>query len=352
MGGRTSHSQIVSQTPFTQSSLRALELRGKTEDAQKSPTIHSNFFPFDLVHSDHFSRFVKHCDFVSFAGFLFLWDGYCSLFLNWNEERLESDGEVAAVLRSLVATLQSNASLDDSLEGKAVRFLKYVSPLHIKSTTALLHSFASNSDESLSIFIQSIVVLLSSASKVITKAAIRMLDFITICSVEVRLALAKADLIPQLINTLNPPSLSFTETVDIHSSLLHIVTNSFWLASPYCLAQLGIEDRNEQLAVHEATTEPAPHSPVCVAHLRQQLKNGPIHSRFVVGWDALADADIDVDATGCHPSPLGADPLLGLACSRHLPCCLSSTGRGADRFRRDGRVMARAGVRDLNDHWM
>ncbi|KAK2947849.1 hypothetical protein BLNAU_17269 [Blattamonas nauphoetae] len=291
----------------------------------------------------------------------------CSLFMNWNKGCLKSDGEVAAVFRSLVATLKSHPSLDDSLEGKAVTLLKSVSPRNLKSTTAFLHSFASNSDESLSIFIQCIVVLISSPSPIITTATMRMLKVLmSNCTVGVRLALAKADLIPQLINTLNPHSLSLAESLAIHISLLHILNNSFSLATPDGLKYLDIEDRNEQQAVHEVvlqqvlapsekkTTEPAPHSPVDVARLRQQLKNGPSHSRFVVGWDALDNADIDVDATGWHPSPLGADPLLGLACSRRLRCCLSSTrawacvGRGADRFRRDDRVMARAAVTRVN----
>ncbi|KAK2943329.1 hypothetical protein BLNAU_21754 [Blattamonas nauphoetae] len=303
----------------------------------------------------------------------------CSLFLNWNEGRLKSDGEVAAVFRSLVATLQSHPSLDDSLERKAVTLLKYVSPLNIKSTTAFLHSFASKTDESLSIFIQSIVVLVSSPSQIITTATMRMFDLlITISSVEVRLAIVKADLIPQLINTLNPPSLSFTKAVDIHSSLLHIVTNSFWLASPYCLAQLGIEDRNEPKTVLDVILQQvlAPSGKyichLCVNHNSIQLKNGPSHSRFVVGWDVLDNADIDVDATGWHPSPLGPDPLLGLACSRrlrcfsHQPVCLQlasfpslfistprpSACRGADRFRRDDGVMARARVRDVKEQCM
>ncbi|KAK2955283.1 hypothetical protein BLNAU_9835 [Blattamonas nauphoetae] len=70
------------------------------------------------------------------------------------------------------------------------------------------------------------------------------------CSAEVLLPLVEADLIPQLINTLNPLSLSPTEAVDIHTSLLESISHSVRLTTPYYLAVLGIEDGNEQQAVH------------------------------------------------------------------------------------------------------
>ncbi|KAK2950724.1 hypothetical protein BLNAU_14395 [Blattamonas nauphoetae] len=71
------------------------------------------------------------------------------------------------------------------------------------------------------------------------------------CSPEVRLTLVKADLIPRLISTINPLSLSFAEAADIHTNLMEIVWSSLWLATPYGLASLKIEDGNEQQAVHE-----------------------------------------------------------------------------------------------------
>ncbi|KAK2956652.1 hypothetical protein BLNAU_8493 [Blattamonas nauphoetae] len=71
------------------------------------------------------------------------------------------------------------------------------------------------------------------------------------CSAKVRLALVKADLIPQLIITLNPQSLSFAEAGDIHVYLLNIVGNCVLLATPQGLEELKIEDENEQQAVHE-----------------------------------------------------------------------------------------------------
>ncbi|KAK2963372.1 hypothetical protein BLNAU_1906 [Blattamonas nauphoetae] len=78
-----------------------------------------------------------------------------------------------------------------------------------------------------------------------------LVNLLWLCSAKVQLSLVKADLIPQLINALNPQSLSFAETKDINLHLMRIIFNSLWLAIPNGLEQLGIEDENEQQDVHE-----------------------------------------------------------------------------------------------------
>ncbi|KAK2952944.1 hypothetical protein BLNAU_12120 [Blattamonas nauphoetae] len=96
------------------------------------------------------------------------------------------------------------------------------------------------------------MILLSTPSQVVTAAAMKRLDSLIFkISAEVLLALVKADLIPQLINTLNPQSLSFDEAVDIHTDLMSSTMSSLWLATPDGLTELGIEDGNEQQAVRE-----------------------------------------------------------------------------------------------------
>ncbi|KAK2963652.1 hypothetical protein BLNAU_1217 [Blattamonas nauphoetae] len=157
----------------------------------------------------------------------------CSQFLNWVEDDHVSEHEKAVVFRSLVVTVKSQHTLNASLEEKTV------------------NSFASNSDTSSTNFLQSIVVLISSPNRVITVASMKMLNSLIRCSQRVRLALVKAELIPHLINTLNPLSLPFAETVDIHINLMTTLWNSLWLATPNCLADLKIEGSEEQQAVHE-----------------------------------------------------------------------------------------------------
>ncbi|KAK2955190.1 hypothetical protein BLNAU_9919 [Blattamonas nauphoetae] len=71
------------------------------------------------------------------------------------------------------------------------------------------------------------------------------------CSAKLRLALVKADLIPHLIVTLHPLSLSFADAVDIHINVMKIIWNSLWLATPFGLNELEVKDGHEQQAVRE-----------------------------------------------------------------------------------------------------
>ncbi|KAK2948688.1 hypothetical protein BLNAU_16326 [Blattamonas nauphoetae] len=176
----------------------------------------------------------------------------CSQFLNWDEEKLESEQEKAVVFRSLVATLKSQHALDALLEAKAVKFLESVDPPTQYSAAAFLRRLASSSDDYSTNFVQSIEALLSSASQVITTATMQMIKSLIVCGhSKVQLSLVQANLIPQLIVTLNPLSLSFAKTVNIHKCLMIIIALYFWYATPHNLIQLGIEDDNEQQAVHE-----------------------------------------------------------------------------------------------------
>ncbi|KAK2942788.1 hypothetical protein BLNAU_22306 [Blattamonas nauphoetae] len=143
-------------------------------------------------------------------------------------------------------------TLDDALEAKALKFLKSVRIQTQSSADAFLSNFASFADESLTDFTHSIVVLISSSNLVITVAAMKMLDcLIWNSSAKALLALIKADLIPQVINTLNPLSLSFAEAVDFHTDLIHSIDTFVWLATPGGRTKLGLKDVHKQLAVQE-----------------------------------------------------------------------------------------------------
>ncbi|KAK2958366.1 hypothetical protein BLNAU_6636 [Blattamonas nauphoetae] len=176
----------------------------------------------------------------------------CSPFLNWNEGTSETESEKAVVFRSLVATLKIQPALDVTLEAKVVTLLESVNSTCQMSPDGFLRNFASSPDDSLTPFVQSLVVLISSSSQEITTATMEMLDqLILMCSAKSLLALVNADLIPQLINNLNPLSLSFVETVDIHINLLESITCCLVLATPDGLKKLEIKDDEEEQDVHE-----------------------------------------------------------------------------------------------------
>ncbi|KAK2964051.1 hypothetical protein BLNAU_1132 [Blattamonas nauphoetae] len=181
----------------------------------------------------------------------------CSPFLNWSEdERIDSKHEKAVVFRSLVATLQLQPVLDDSLEAKAVTFLKSVDPKNGVYIDTLLSHDGPATDESLKDFIQFIVVLISSAYQAITTTTMKMLSCLYMrCPIDLLFPLVKANLIPHIVITLNPLSLSFTEAVDIHISLMIIIHHAVWHTTPYGLAYLKIEDRDEQQTVRETVLQ-------------------------------------------------------------------------------------------------
>ncbi|KAK2952981.1 hypothetical protein BLNAU_11970 [Blattamonas nauphoetae] len=83
-------------------------------------------------------------------------------------------------------------------------------------------------------------------------AVVKMLGtLIVYCSTKIILVLVNADLIPQIINTLDPQSLSFAEAVDFHINLMIIITRSLWLSTPRGLTSLRTKDENERQSVHE-----------------------------------------------------------------------------------------------------
>ncbi|KAK2950835.1 hypothetical protein BLNAU_14253 [Blattamonas nauphoetae] len=174
----------------------------------------------------------------------------CSPFLNWDEKDLETVHEKEVVFRSLVTTLRSQPQLNVCLEAKAVQFLKSLS-WDGDSADAFLRSVPSSTDDSATTFVQSIVVLTSSASQTIVPAAMKLLyDLLWRCSAKTHLDLIKADMIPQIIATLNPLSLSLAETIDIHTHLLLSLRQSLWPSTPLSLAELGIRAGDERQAVH------------------------------------------------------------------------------------------------------
>ncbi|KAK2960176.1 hypothetical protein BLNAU_4729 [Blattamonas nauphoetae] len=176
----------------------------------------------------------------------------CSPFLNWSEEVPKTVDEWAVIFRSLVSTVNSQPALDVTLEAKAVQFLETVDPEDEEMADALLSSRVSSSDDSWTNFIQCIVVLISSPSLVITAATMEMLGtLIRNCSTKVHFTLVKADLIPQLVITLNILSLSFTEAEDIHTNLVKIIDNCLFLSTPLGLSLLRIKDREKRQTVHE-----------------------------------------------------------------------------------------------------
>ncbi|KAK2959929.1 hypothetical protein BLNAU_5126 [Blattamonas nauphoetae] len=176
----------------------------------------------------------------------------CVPFLSWSEDLKGSWFGQTVVFQSLIATLKLQLVLDESLETKAAKFLKSMDTQITESTDDLLSAHVSNSDGSLTDFVKSLLVLFASPNQAIKAATLEMLNgLICVCSAKSLLALVKADLIGQLVLTLNPLSLSLAEAEDIHTCLIQIISNSVWLATQDGLKKLKIEDLDEHQSVRE-----------------------------------------------------------------------------------------------------
>ncbi|KAK2948731.1 hypothetical protein BLNAU_16369 [Blattamonas nauphoetae] len=137
-----------------------------------------------------------------------------------DEERFDSEQERAVVFRSLVATVKLQPALNASLEAKVVKFLEFVRP--------------------------------RTQTQVIINALMKMLNTLYIwCSVDNLLLLVKADLITQIILTLNPLTFSFTEAADIHINLMESINWTVWLITPDGLSRLRIQNHDGRQAVYE-----------------------------------------------------------------------------------------------------
>ncbi|KAK2956609.1 hypothetical protein BLNAU_8449 [Blattamonas nauphoetae] len=183
------------------------------------------------------------------------WIGGIRGWIGGNMEMVVSEAdeiEDRVLKREKEVSVREGPALDDNLKAKAVNILQSVNPMYSESADAFLSGFGQTTKESSRNFVQSIVVVVSSVNLVIITAAMELLRrLIFCCSPKVRLALVKTDLIPQIIITLNPQSLFFTEAVDIHICLIQIIFHSLELATPYYFSRLGIVDGNEQQGVHE-----------------------------------------------------------------------------------------------------
>ncbi|KAK2964015.1 putative Ubiquitin family protein [Blattamonas nauphoetae] len=167
----------------------------------------------------------------------------CSAFLNWDEDQDESYERKYVVFQSLVAAVKFQPPFDDSLEAKAVKFLESVDLERDEFTDAFNIDIVSYSHDSLSYFVQSIGVLISSASQAITAETMKMLNsLVSHCYSTIHLFLIEIDLIPQLISNLNPQSLSFAEAKYIHTCLISVIADSFWLSTPLGIAALMDEE--------------------------------------------------------------------------------------------------------------
>ncbi|KAK2960848.1 hypothetical protein BLNAU_4245 [Blattamonas nauphoetae] len=202
--------------------------------------------------------------------------------MGWKSTRLKSGENVL-----------DRHPFDEALEKKAVSLLEQIRPLHIEldrfiraitqrpaganqlihpvlpphavpnglipdlpppavADQVILDLVPSSPDEALTEFIASIAVLLSFSNQGIITATISMLTGCTdSCSQSFVLKLIRAGLIPHIVASLNPQSLSFADSKFIHMNLILTINCSVRQSILSITNSLGIEDPIEAQAVHD-----------------------------------------------------------------------------------------------------
>ncbi|KAK2950294.1 hypothetical protein BLNAU_14786 [Blattamonas nauphoetae] len=138
---------------------------------------------------------------------------------------------------------------------KAVSFLTH--HLHLTRDSDLVDRYVidlipSSLDESVKEFLNSIVVPLASTNQPILNASVyRLTDLFGHCSASLLLKLVRADLIPKLVSSLNPSTISFAEAQKIHIPLINFFDSAQWFACHEGLVNVNITDPKEKQAVYE-----------------------------------------------------------------------------------------------------
>ncbi|KAK2945769.1 hypothetical protein BLNAU_19325 [Blattamonas nauphoetae] len=179
-----------------------------------------------------------------------------SAFLEWNEEPIESTPDKLSLFHSLVQMINDSHYIDGVLEEKVVPFLEQIRPEYGEEVDRFLLGLTPTDDESLQTFVNSIIVLVSSPKQAIVTATMRMLDYLQHnASPPIHLKLVHAALIPRLLSSLNPLSLSFVDGAELHTLLISLIFQSLWLSTPNGLQKLEIKDSAEQQTVHETVLD-------------------------------------------------------------------------------------------------
>ncbi|KAK2949763.1 hypothetical protein BLNAU_15337 [Blattamonas nauphoetae] len=154
-----------------------------------------------------------------------------SAFKNWNPDENPRYTNKPKILESLVAWIKDGHPFNDSLEDKAVLLLDRIRQSDSREAEGFINLMT---------------------RPAIVSSSMCMLDHLFChCSPQFRLKLIEAQLIPQIIISLNPQSLVVRETLRINASLLRLIASSLDLATPEELALLEVMPHREQQKVFQ-----------------------------------------------------------------------------------------------------
>ncbi|KAK2955024.1 hypothetical protein BLNAU_9955 [Blattamonas nauphoetae] len=173
-------------------------------------------------------------------------------FLDWNGIPFMSTPTQSSVYRSLVQMVTDNHHFDDDLTNKAVLFLYEFRNAREEPGDSFFDLDKYASHETVKDFVHSVGMLLSAPNQRIVEATMEFLHrMIIIRSKHFLLKLVKADLIPHLLASLNPVSLSFEYAEDVHIHLVSIIGLALLLLHPNDSKQIDVINATDKHNLQE-----------------------------------------------------------------------------------------------------
>ncbi|KAK2946743.1 hypothetical protein BLNAU_18339 [Blattamonas nauphoetae] len=164
-------------------------------------------------------------------------------FLNFDPTSDISFEEKSTVYCSLVALVKDEYPFDNALQGRAEQFLENLEPYwgdEIQATR-LVTDLVPSSNGSPSGFVESIVSLLSSPNSTVVAAALSFLLQTGSSSARVKLHFVEADLITNIIATVQPHTPPILGDATIIPTLIGIIVESLSLVRPHDVMDIALE---------------------------------------------------------------------------------------------------------------
>ncbi|KAK2957797.1 hypothetical protein BLNAU_7231 [Blattamonas nauphoetae] len=223
-------------------------------------------------------------------------------FLNYNPNAELTLEEQLTLFSSLVALIRREHPFDKALQDRAARLLKSLklnSEDEPDAATKLDNDLVFSSTESPSEFLDGIHTLLSSSHSTVVAAALSSLFELSFNAYPaLPLHYIESDLVPNLLRTVQPHTISISEDEAMIDSLVGIISHFVYLTLPWSLSDTGVtaavDAFNRREIIFQKVVLPSSQFVTFLISKRHVI-NGDLLSQFVVssgvGNAVIADAD-------------------------------------------------------------
>ncbi|KAK2943245.1 hypothetical protein BLNAU_21817 [Blattamonas nauphoetae] len=156
---------------------------------------------------------------------------------------------------TVLQVIKDGHPVDDESSKKAKDLFVQIGNTYSPNSDDFIRGLVPSSHaESAKEFVTSMVVLTSSANQIPVPETLDLLiDLIMSSSSNVHLSLINLNLVPQLLSSLNPQSLSFEDAPDVVLFVASLLSQLLQISSPHSLIKLEIENNWDRSALHDTT---------------------------------------------------------------------------------------------------